>query len=174
MENNNLKADQRIRVMQIIVAALVMGALSFLAVAVLIRESGNFPPRQPEMLSYYVGIPYGIALLVAHFVVPSRIGAAQGRLARNRAMANPSARQVESSANPGQWYGIYQTRLIVGAALLEAGAFYFLIAYLVEGTAFSLAAGACFIAGIAMKFPTRERVERWVERQAQLQEEMTL
>jgi hypothetical protein len=176
MEDNDVIAEQRLRVMRIIVAALVIGAANFLVIAVYLQESGQMPPPDQEVLSYHVGIPYAIALLVAHFMIPSLMATAhRRRMARTQSMANTPEKQSGSSANLGPWYNFYQTRLIVGAAMLEGAALYFVIAYLLEGTAFSLAAAGCFILGIAVKFPTRDRVERWIGHQQELlQEETTL
>jgi hypothetical protein len=67
--------------------------------------------------------------------------------------------------------GLYQTSMIIGDAFLEGAAFYFLIAYLVEGSPIALAGAGFFLIMLLFQFPTRTKVEAWIERQRGLIEE---
>src|SRR5581483_670179 len=61
------------------------------------------------------------------------------------------------------WLAVYQTRTIVGAALLEGGAFFLLVAYMAEGAPWVLVVAAVlWIAMAWLHFPTRDKVEAWV------------
>ena len=46
--------------------------------------------------------------------------------------------------------------------------FFETIAYFVEGTEWALGVAALFLAALALLFPTRERVERWIRAQQEL------
>jgi hypothetical protein len=70
--------------------------------------------------------------------------------------------------DPGRLWTLYQTRLILVAALLEGAGFMQAIFYLMEGQTFSLAVALVLLAWLALLFPTRAGVEEWVERQQEL------
>jgi hypothetical protein len=55
--------------------------------------------------------------------------------------------------------------MIIGMALLEGAAFYQAIAYYVEGQPLALGLGCLLLLGLIVQFPTRSRVERWLENQ---------
>jgi hypothetical protein len=61
--------------------------------------------------------------------------------------------------------------MIAGAALFEGAAFFLLVAYLVERSPWSLAAAIVMIIGVALHFPTQQRVADWIERQTSLLQE---
>jgi hypothetical protein len=63
---------------------------------------------------------------------------------------------------------VYQTSLIIGAALNEGPAFFALIAYMVEGLPAILGVAAFLILGVAARFPTRARLEQWIDAQKEL------
>ena len=86
----------------------------------------------------------------------------------------PAAERLRRSCRivpQGNSLAFYQTRMIVGAALLEGPAFFLLIAYLIERSPWSLAAAIFMILGVAAHFPTEQRVAEWVEQQMSLLEE---
>ena len=58
--------------------------------------------------------------------------------------------------------------MIVGAAMVEGAAFLAVFAYLLDRTTLSLALAVVLIAGVTAHFPTRSRVEHWIEGQLQL------
>src|SRR5262249_43814730 len=89
----------------------------------------------------------------------------------------PTAPLPSMQAAPEQavrWWQFYQTRLIITAAQLEGVIFFALIAYLVEGTPWTLGVAALFFVGRALLFPTQERVERWIQRQQELVDQQKL
>jgi hypothetical protein len=65
----------------------------------------------------------------------------------------------------GSLMAVFQGKIIVGAAMLEGGAFFAAIAYLVEGGPIALALAVVLWLGIAAHFPTLPRVIGWIERQ---------
>jgi hypothetical protein len=159
----------RLRTMQIIVAAQTAGALIFLAIAVFLRsQDGRVNRADQTMLTYVVGFPFVLAILAAQFVVP-RFVTANGRrmIVRGTFPAN-----VRPPAQPPgdleRLCGLYQTQLIVGAAMLEGATFYMIVAYLTEGTAPALVIAVLLIVGLTLRFPTRDRFERWLAVQGEL------
>lgn len=147
--------------MRIIVFALVMGITSFAVVALIIRESGQGQGNQAPPLLTYLSLFFALMMVPLAFLIPSL-------------MVKASRRQLQSG-NPTNdetnLWGLYQTRLIVGAALLEGPAFFLLIAYLQEGHALTLLLAGIFALAILVKFPTQEGVDRWVTEQMEYLEQ---
>jgi hypothetical protein len=151
----------RVRTMQIIAFAIILGPSIALALFAFLRTQG--PPNFPNApLLTYVAAGFAAVALVLHQVVPSAVVAAQGRrLAEGRPVGAPLG-------SPGDWYALYQVRLIMSLAILEGAAFFLAIVYYVEGTPLSLLLGVVLIAALVLHFPTAPRVERWVEAQRNL------
>jgi hypothetical protein len=152
-----------IRPMQIIVAALAAGVLAFMVVALLVR--GSREPAQANLV--YIALAFSLIALVAWAILPNL-------------MTNQARRQIAERSNPprgttapsadvgevGHLAAVYQTRLIIGAAILEGAAFFNLVAYLVEGHALGLAAAVVLLVMmILFHFPTFSRLEDWVRRE---------
>jgi hypothetical protein len=94
---------------------------------------------------------FAMAMLAAHVVVPSLV-------------ARPAKPQRAEDDGAGLC-GIYQTRMIIGLALLEGAAFFNLVACLVEHNWWSLVIAGCLVVWMLALFPTRTRVEQWIENQ---------
>src|SRR5207247_2639708 len=60
----------------------------------------------------------------------------------------PSVR--EAPERSARWWALYQVRLIITAAMLEGVIFFQLIAYLIEGVAWSLGLAALFLVALAL------------------------
>jgi hypothetical protein len=154
----------RLRVIQIIIGALLAGAVSFLGMAVWLRAIGDQPrPGMPAVT--YFGLAGAVLNVIFSFVIPSKLtGAARKRIAATV----PGRDLVEhgrsaTADDAGQLCTVYNNQMIIGAALLEGATFFLLIAYIVEGQLISPIVAALLIAGIAWRFPTRERLTTWIE-----------
>jgi hypothetical protein len=155
----------RVRTMQILISALVAGPLLFAVVAIVMSQERNVQPRAP-ILSY-VQIGLSIILFIAHLVV-RRLMVASGR-------KRISAGTWESGLLPKvpgdldnqerMLVGLYQTQMIITAALLEGAVFALLVGFMVEGQAICLALAGLFLVRIVSLIPGRTRVERWIETQ---------
>ena len=66
---------------------------------------------------------------------------------------------------------LYQTQLIVGAALLEGAAFFAGIAFMLERDPIAAGMALVLLAVLAARFPTRDRIEAWLEQQLGLLQE---
>jgi hypothetical protein len=148
--------DQNVRSMQIIVGALTLGVLMFAGLDAALWASGSVPKGPGSGIISYTALAVGVAVLLVHAVMMTT----QARAIRRRL--------ADANLTPVALAGLYAVRLIVGAALLEGAAFYFLVAFLLDGLAWTFAGGLVFAVLIPiLHFPTRDRVGRWIEAQRQ-------
>jgi hypothetical protein len=161
-----------IRTLQIIVLSLAVGALTFLVVVVFVIEP---PPAGAggQMIAptlTHVSLAFAVLAIAARLFIPNAIIAAGRRRIADKPTSSGTARPsmaVEPIADIEQLYNLYQTRTIVGAAMIEGTTFFLLIAFLIERQPLALAVAAAFIAGIFAHMPTESRVESWIEGQLQ-------
>ncbi|MDH3719329.1 MAG: hypothetical protein OES79_14515 [Planctomycetota bacterium] len=145
------------RRMQIIAGTLASSVVVF-GVVVLVMRQGE--PAESAVVSY-VAIPYTIACLVGSPIVAARVARmAQQSLVQGTLKPPPNA--PTGSSDVGLLAGVYQTRLIIAAAIIEGAAFLNLVAYLLEGHVWTLAATVVLLFILLMQFPTTGRVENWV------------
>ena len=64
--------------------------------------------------------------------------------------------------------GLYAMRMIISSAIIEGCVFFFIIAYMLEGSPYCLVGALVLLGIMGAKFPNRVRVERWVEMQREL------
>jgi hypothetical protein len=132
---------EQVRAMQIIVFALAMGVLTFALMLVLVIQP---EPTQEDVLLAYVAAAAAAICIPVGFVVP----------------------RVIASQQPAT-LAMYQTKLIVGAAIFEGAAFFNLVTYMIEGQVFSLAIAGVLLLLILMHFPTVGGVQEWLETRTQ-------
>jgi hypothetical protein len=150
--------DRRLVPVRIIAFALPMGAVVALGIFLFLRLQGAFPPPPDPALITAVAYGVGLVSLLVYLLIARQIAASsRHRLARDAA-----------GGSPGEWLGVYQSRLIALLALLEGNTFVFLIAYLLEGLPISLAGAGVFLLGMVMQFPTRSGVQSWIANQREL------
>ncbi len=164
-----------VRTLQIVVAAMTAGCILFLAIALVFRGS----PAAGVQIPVLTCILSAMALMLVgmRLVVP-RIVVAQARAAIRRGIG-PSredntlddAPQSDEARNAAKLIGLFVTRTIMAAALLEGAVLMLLVAYLVEGSALSLGFAVVLIAALAAHFPTASGAAAWVEDQARLLDE---
>jgi hypothetical protein len=162
-----------VRVQQIIVAGLVGGCLSFLALAVGMRLQGAMPQGDPVPELSYVLVLFAVTALAARAIVPgmivarSRRAIARGtwRLPEGPRRGTPIGGLLGSDTDEAKLAAVSQTVMIVSAALLEGVAFFGLIVYLIQGDLAALVIAVLMILGVAAHFPTRSRVVAWIENQ---------
>jgi hypothetical protein len=142
-----------VRSLQIVVATLIAGVVVFAVLAVYIRSQNPAPMARPVPFISYLAIGFTTFMMLARILAVPVIA----RLSRKRLLAGPppSTRQVMEH---------FSARTIFGSALLEAAAFFMLLAYLTEGQPWTLAGGLAMAGLLAvMQFPTRPRVEAAIE-----------
>jgi hypothetical protein len=150
--------DRRLLPMRIIAMAMPLAAVIALGIFLLVRMQGQFPPPPNPPLLTALAFGFGILNLLIYMVISRQVAASnRQRLARTQA-----------GGDPGEWLGVYQSRLISLLAMLEGGTFFFLIAYLLEGLLISLAGAGVLLLGMLTHFPTRSGIENWIQKQREL------
>lgn len=164
-----------LRMLQIIVAALSLGLVFFLAIAVSVPFE-NAPNASTPLLTY-VALGFAILALIVRVIVPG-IATTAGRRAIARGEYPSSAERPGSTAGSakdlgdvGRLAALMVTRTIVGAAILESSCFFLLIAFLLERSPLTLAVAVFFILGVAAHTPTQGRMAAWLESQLKLLDE---
>lgn len=148
----------RLRQMQLIIAALIVGAALFLGGLVVGRHSKvHQPPNAPPVLGA-IALGYAGLALVARTIVPGLMTSAAVR----RMAARPPGPADEEVAS---WCGEFQTRLILTTAILEGAALFLGVAYFLTGAGWLLGAAALMLFAMAAGFPTQSGLSRWVEAQ---------
>lgn len=125
-----------IRALQIIGAAMISGPAILLAVVIFLRSDPDraLVEKTDQMTVTWTSLVVGLAVIGTSLVLPRPKG---GDLLRIRAH--------------------FITRL----SLVEGGALFAAVAYLVEGETFSVGfAALCLAVMIALHFPTRARIDR--------------
>lgn len=146
--------DARIRVMQIIAGALIAGVVVFGIVVVFALGALNQPPVEGTIK--YMALGFIVLELVPFALVPTFV------TGDSITRAQPGNRLLEGE---GLAYGPYQARMIIRFALLEGAAFFNLVAVIIEHHWWNLAAAGALAFLMLLMFPTRTRVDQWIETQ---------
>lgn len=160
MSNPEMTPERRKMVLtsQIIVAALFAGCLFFLLIVLLIVPgklgSWDLGLGQP-MTCVALVVAFGI--LAARIVVP---GVITNQMLRQVAQRQPKEPDWKDLC------GVYQTTLIIKAAMLEGATFLLMIMYMLEHSPWTLALAVVFLLLLLMHMPTPLRVDDWIERQS--------
>jgi hypothetical protein len=123
-------------------------------------------PRQTIPILTYLSAAAGLVLLTLSLILPGLIATQSLRSAAARkpdgAPASDPKPSSDAKATPAM---AFQTSAIVGGALSEAPAFFATIAYLMEQNIIALVVVGVCLAALILRFPTRDRVERWISLQ---------
>jgi hypothetical protein len=156
-----------LRVTRIIISALVIGVVVCGVVFVAMRQQQNQPAAADPFITY-IALGFAAFQVMLQAVVPGLMttGLRRQIAAGKWPPANPG-RPVPPD-DLGKLCGLFQTRLIVGAALVEGAAFFLLIAYFLEGSELALAGAGVMLALLLVRFPTRPGLESWLSDQHEL------
>jgi hypothetical protein len=163
---------QRLRVMQIIAGALILGVVVFLGVVLLVvhgrnRGQGVMPAQPLPVISLMAVAMLAVCGPLA-FVIPAVVTKSSLRqILSGTWRAPPGADPAMTATVGGRLMGVRQTTLIVGMALLEGTAFLGCTAYLSDARPFVLAVVGVAVLLMLCKFPTEAGVRAWLERQAE-------
>lgn len=137
------------RTAQIIAFALITGVLVFAAIAYFVAKG---KPAAFPIVSY-MGVGFAVINLTMRFVVPAYLVSMQ-----KRSLAGATEPDLTNSLA-----GLYQTKMIIGMALLEGAAFINLVAYIVEKQIWSFGVVGALVLVMVASFPTQWKIENWVE-----------
>jgi hypothetical protein len=183
-----------VRTCQIIVGALIMGVVFFLiivlvAVPPLLNAApavgegaaaapGVAPPNDPQLpLITYIAVAVCLLELILAFVIPpTTVNRSRGQIAhagsdKTRGDVAAEAKKSEPASDTAKLAALYQNQLIIGSALLEGGAFFAGVAYMVERRPIALAAAILLLVVLALRLPTADRIHSWIDRQLALLKE---
>jgi hypothetical protein len=137
-------------VCRIIAGALIAGPLIFAGIA---HVSGLGQPPQPgsEIIGY-IAVAFSVIDLIASFIVPTVVA--------NQTLAQLAAKGSELTTK--DYFGVYQTRMLIRAALLEGAAFFCCIIYMSSRLWWTLATALFLVLVMAIVFPTRGRFDDWI------------
>lgn len=141
---------QTLTVCKIIAGSLVFGVLAFATVAVVLRRG---EPADPNQFVSLIGAGFAFISVIARQVIVGFLGG-----------QTVSQGPKDTAAT----LALYQTRMIVGLAILEGAAFFNIVSYLLEGHWWSLAVVAGLLAWMIASFPTRARLRHWIDDRDQL------
>lgn len=153
-DSGELQRTNQVRALQITVGALLLGIVVFGGIVVYLRESGVLAMRADLPIVSIVAAGYLATVLVLRpLLLATTLRAAERRFAET------------GTNSESAWLSVFGGQTLTGAALLEGGAFLFLVAYLLEGQPWALAGAGVMLGLIAYcHFPTHERVERFLAR----------
>lgn len=168
----------QIRVMQIITVGLVMGLVTFLGITIfMVWQQGKGLAKQHDLpIITYVALGFFVLQILLWQIIPnlvakpSVIKIAQGTwIPSTQTTGNPA---LIPASDQTKLAFVYQTRLIVGCALLESAGFLACIAYLLEADTVAIALAGIVLLLMLSCFPTPQRVQSWVEHQLMSIQEM--
>jgi hypothetical protein len=167
----------QLRTMRIIFGTLLVGVVAFLGIVLYVVQvqnhgQGMARPRDLPIVSLVATVVFGVCALLA-FILPGL----QTRSALRRILAGtwktPDGVPPTLYATVGaKLMAVRQTTMMLGLGLLNTPAFLGCVAYLQE--AHPLALGVSGAAAVLMvcKIPTEKRVRAWLERQAEVLNEL--
>ena len=142
VDDDSLPAPM-VRTTQVIILAMTAGLVFFLVVVLFVRGQPGAAagPARPGPLISYVAAAFAAAVVPMSLIVPSAV-VKSGRAQIAPGPDDPTLRLA----------GVYQTSLIMGAALNEGPALFALVAFMIEGLPWVLGIAALLILGVAARF----------------------
>ena len=159
--DSNGNAEKVTRTVQVIAGSIMAGMVFFGVVAFVISMGKE--PGDP--LIGYIAAGFTAVTAIAANIVPGILVQAMIRKQRSATEQDEPAQQSDSSAG---FYVVFQIKTIVEYALLEGAAFFCLVAYIVTVQLWTIAIAAAVLAKMAVAFPTRTRIDNWVQEQRHL------
>jgi hypothetical protein len=160
--------DRNLTGSRIVHGSLCAGVVIMAVVLLSIRDWQR--PTPPLPILTYAGIGFLVVALGAAMIVPpmvvtdARKKFVQGKL--------PPGYPPETLSDPNSfWARVYDGRLIITCAFLNAVAFYQLIAFFIEGHPLSLGIAGGMLVLLLWQFPTHDGLTAFVEQQRELAEQ---
>jgi hypothetical protein len=176
------------RTLQIIVAALITGVVVFLGISSVVAPilgappgaggaGGAGPPAAAGPMDLrdvitWTAVAFAAVGLPLSFLLPGwmsnqnrrSIAAGTWNAPGTPALFGPGALESDT----GKLAFVYQTQLIVGAAMNEGPAFFAVVAYMLGKNPIALGLAVLLLVAMVVRFPTRLRVASWIDRQQEL------
>lgn len=175
--SDDLLSAQRLRVMQIIAAALLVGVLIFLGVVLFLVQiqnngAGAAPPGNMLLLSLLAVAFFAIQAPLSFIIPRFQTQTALRQIASGAWKSPPGASTTDFGTDASRLLAVRQTSMIVGLALLEGVAFFACIAYLLEAQPWVLIIILACVGLMLVSFPTEGRVRSWLSWQVDRLDEL--
>jgi hypothetical protein len=165
--------SQRIRTMQLIAGALLMGVLSFLGVAlflVYVQQNGKgmVPPQGMSIYSLVALGMFAVCASLSIYLPRNMLESQTRRIAAGLWQPPPGQDASAYASQAAQLLAARQSTMIIGLALLEASAFMGILAFLIEGNPLALCMTAGAVVLMLFRFPLNGRIRAWLEEQSEI------
>ena len=162
-----------VRMLQILVAALTVGCLGFLVVALAVVGGPKEPSEMPVVT--YICSAIAVCLVLARFIAPA-IFVTQARQKIRQGTWTSPVQRVEAdwakqNDDIGKMTQVLVSRTIIAAAIIEGAVFLLITAYFMEQSPLSLVLAVLLNVALAAQIPTRSRIEGWLDEQMRLLDE---
>ncbi len=157
-------SDGLLRTAQLIIGALASGVFFFLIIVTLFLGARVQPFDVSAMISLVMA-GFALASIPTRLLVPGLVvntncrKIAQGTWVSVQRQPNAPLPETDE----GKLLQVYLSKTIIGAAILEGGAFANLVAFMLEGQIYSIVLAVLLLLGILAAFPTRTGLTEWVE-----------
>lgn len=159
---------QKLRALQIVIAAMLMGVVTFLLVAAVVRSTmpaGDQAKDGPELIITWVAVVVAIGSVMAASLLPGMVV----RAGRRRLALDISGRDgtdaPDGTAVEAELVKLFSIKTIIGGAALEGAALFAIVAYLVEGNLYAVVAAVALALLLAYHLPTQARAADWLDLQ---------
>ncbi len=149
---------------QIIIGALAAGVVSFLII-VIVFLGAHVEPFDPGAIVSMVMAAFALTVILVRLFIPGTIVSSGCRKIAQGTWTSTQPNIATPDTNEGKLLQLFLTKTIIGAALLEGGAFGNLVAFMIEGQIYSIILAVLFLLGILIGFPTRRGLAEWLETQ---------
>jgi hypothetical protein len=162
-----------VRTMQIIVAALMVGCLCLLVVALAVKGG----PKQTSAMSMstYLLSAASVCLVLAGYALTGVFVARARRKIRLGTWSSPvqhvDAEWAKQNTDIGKLVQVLVSQTILAASIMESAVLLSLVAYFLEQSPLSLTLAVLLILALAAYFPTADKIETWLDEQMRLLEE---
>lgn len=152
--------QQRLTMMFVIWAALIMGVVTFGVIVGIIGQ--NNEPGDDLPILTYLGLGMAALMLVLRTFVPELVG----RNLFRQAMEKIKAEQIQDEEQVlATYYQIFMTRMIIGLALLEGAAMLNLVAIMVEQNFIAYVPVGILLLVMLASMPSKSKLDGWIRNQ---------
>ena len=150
--------EPRIRILQIICLAMIMGVIVFLLL-MLVLKIGEI--NSGLSLLTLLGIGFAIPAFLASIIVPKIVAGSGIKNAANK--LDEAGQKAESEDGLKSVFEVFQAANIIRFALLEGAMFFNAMLFFLRGSVASLIVVGVGLAIMIMFFPRRDAATAWVE-----------
>lgn len=148
------RLSSSLKVTQLVSAALIMGVLMFMGVALVIIRGDIRGPQDAGLLTKIAG-GFAVLMIVNHWFLPGLVVKAM--------VAAISRENLTPEVRLDRLGNAFRTQLIIAIALLDGAAMFSLISVIVEKNVISLGVALFLIVLMVIRFPTQTRFTWWVQ-----------